>query len=262
MSLTSYDWNMARGMSPNSHSVLDRATPAERTRSVLARALSAHVDWLDGRTPLDPGEVSGVILDSSEDGFGPHRPVVVEVADVAPLPVSDRVRARVRLHGHAQPAASRPGAIRLRVTAVTLEEGDLCTPVSPTELRAAKPDVVAANEGAFLCHLAQDHADLVRILIRLIDRETLDGARRVVPLAVDRHGLTMRVEYRRGHRDVLLAFAAPATTYDEVRCSLRDLALRAHGHCSQRIQAMLAAGPAAARLCAPDAPEESVQRDT
>lgn len=249
-------------MSPNSQGTV-AVTAAERARNVLARAVTAHVDWLDGSSPRN--EVTGVILDRSDPRTATsRRPVVVEVADVAPLPVADRVRARVRLHGHAEPAPDRPGAIRLRVAAVELEENGSRTPVCPGDLRVAQPDPIATGEGAFLCHLVTDHADLVRTLTRLVDREALDGALRAVPLAVDRTGLTMRVEYGRGHRDVLLAFAEPATCFDEIRTGLGDLAIRARD-CTESGRAdpsgprnwrilrdLLASNPAAARLCAPE----------
>jgi hypothetical protein len=47
-------------------------------------------------------------------------------------------------------------------------------------------------------------------LSRLVGRERLQGAVRVRPLAVDRHGLTLRVERVRGHGDVRLTFHRPA----------------------------------------------------
>lgn len=260
---------MTRGMLPGSHRRSGGLTPAERVRNVLARALSAHVEWLDGQTPLDASEVTGVILGrGGEASGGQSRPVTVEVADVAPLPMADRVRARVRLHGHAGPVAGRPGAIRLHAVRVELEEAGTWTQITPDELRAAEADPVASSEGVFLCHLAHDHAGLVRTLTRLIDRDHLDGARRVVPLTVDRMGLTFRVEYRRGHRDVLLGFREPATSFDGVRAGLRDLAMQAHCHCAPRpagsvpeprggLRDLLAAGPAAARICATEEPDDS-----
>jgi hypothetical protein len=168
--------------------------------------------------------------------------------------------------------ASRPGVIRLQLVAAELDERGVGTPVSPAELRAAEPDPIANGEGAFLSHLVRDHTDLVRTLTRLVDPATLDGARRAVPLGIDRHGLTLRVEYRRGHRDVTLAFAEPAESFDQIRIGLRELAIRAHAACVERrgsapkqgarrsIRDLLAAGPAAARLCAPEDPDGPDQR--
>lgn len=269
---------MTRGVSPHSQLPPSSgpgrgATPsAERVRSVLTRALSARVEWLDGSSP-GTSTVFGVVLDPPEDDRRrDRREVRVEVADVAPLPMADRIRARVRLHGYAAMEASRPGVIRLQLVAAELDQGGASTPVSPDELRAAEPDPIASGEGAFLSHLMRDHADLVRTLTRLVDPATLDGARRAVPLGIDRHGLTLRVEYRRGHRDVTLEYAEPADSFDQVRIGLRELAMRAHAACVERrawdpprtarrpIRDLLAAGPAAARLCAPEDPGDPDQR--
>ncbi len=43
-----------------------------------------------------------------------------------------------------------------------------------------------------------------------MDPDSLHGAVRVRPLAVDRHGLTLRIERVRDHGDVRLPFHAPA----------------------------------------------------
>lgn len=265
---------MTRGTSPNSQlpssPAQDRvAHAAERVRSVLTRALSAEVAWLD-EDAQETGTAFGVVLDPpGERAHGDRRAVRVEIADVAPLPMVDRIRARVRLHGLAAPEASRPGVIRLQLLAAELDEAGVRTPVSPDVLRSAAPDPIAAGEGAFLSHLVRDHSDLFRTLTRLVDPETLNGARRAVPLALDRRGLTLRVEYRRGHRDVTLPFAQPAESFDEIRRGLRELAIRAHAACVERrraaepprsarrpIRDLLAAGPAAARLCAPEQPDD------
>jgi hypothetical protein len=250
---------MASQMSPDSRATLEApAAPAVRARSVLARALTAHVTWLDsGPDPgptSDPAVVSRVVLDRPDqpaDGHRviPTRPVVVEIADVAPLPVAHRVRARVRLQGHA--AVLPDGGVALRAIAAELEEPGGRTPVSPADLWAAEPDPVAAAEGAFLSHLVHGHAELTRSLTRLVDEEILDGALTATPVALDRHGLVLRVEYRRGHRDVRLPFAEEAASFDEVRAGLRELALRAQS-CPRQVADVFRAGPAAARICAPE----------
>jgi len=126
-------------MSPNSHSPVLVAPPAERARNVLVRAVSAQVSWLEEAESGIPHEVTSVVLDRPDTGGAPLRPVVVEVADVAPLPLAERVRARVRLYGHADPLPDRPGAIRLRAMRVELEEAEVRTPIAPDALRAAEP---------------------------------------------------------------------------------------------------------------------------
>ena len=78
------------------------------------------------------------------------------------------------------------------------------------EFAAAEPDPLALAEAHLLTHLADCHADAVERLTRLVDPASLHGAVRVQPLAVDRHGLTLRIERARAHGDVRLPFHAPA----------------------------------------------------
>lgn len=60
-----------------------------------------------------------------------------------------------------------------------------------------------------LLHMADRHRDAVDALTRLVDPAALHGVVRVHPLALDRHGLTLRLEHPRTHRDVRLPFPAP-----------------------------------------------------
>jgi hypothetical protein len=80
------------------------------------------------------------------------------------------------------------------------------------EFAAAAPDPLATAEARLLTHLADCHGDAVERLTRLVDAGSLYGAVRVRPLAVDRHGLTLRIERVRSHGDVRLPFHAPADT--------------------------------------------------
>src|SRR5688572_24041235 len=186
---------MARQVSPNSHAEPEvSARPAVRARSVLARARIAQVTWLDPAEGEEPSLVTRVVLDPPDKAPGGPvaarpRPVVVEIGDVAPLPVAERVRARVRLHGRA--VALPDGGLALRTIFIELEEAEGRTPLSPAELWAAEPDPIAAGEGAFLSHLANSHAELTRSLTRLVDTEVLDGAVKANPLALDRYGLVL-----------------------------------------------------------------------
>lgn len=265
---------MARGVSPDSHATDVRRGPsetrpgaAERARSVLARANGAAACWPDS-SPEDglPDFVTCVMLDQPGSVLSHSRPVVVEVADPAPLPCTERIRARVRLEGLACVVDDSPGTIRLHPLRAELEESGSRRLISPDRLWAAEPDLLATREGAFLSHLATGHAELMRTLTRLLDRDSLEGVQRAVPLALDRYGLVFRLEYRRGHHDVRLTFAAPATSAEEVRAGMRDLALRAHGarpasagnqavpepRRRRFLRDLLQAGPAAARICSPD----------
>jgi len=162
---------------------------AERARSVLAAAWScavtadggreefvgAHSVDEDGRVLLHVPEDSALLATAICAPRGePH--AVLEFADVAPVPVRNRIRARLWLAGYFIP-----------------EDGPL-----------------ALAEAHLLTHLADCHPDAVERLTRLVDHASLYGAVRVQPVAVDRHGLTLRIERNRAHGDVRLPFHAPA----------------------------------------------------
>lgn len=236
---------------------------ARHARSVLARASSARVTWLGPGAPA-PHDVPSVVIDRPEAPTpAGRRTAMVEVTDVAALPARDRVRARVRLHGYAEQGApdaetaeERP--IRIAVHTVELEADGRVRLLRPEDLRDAEPDPFARREAAFLSHLATAHAGLVDALGRLAAQgEPVD---RVVPLALERQGLTFRVEQPDGHRDVLLAFPTPVETPEDVRRAMLRLADhaaacgRGREERGQRLlPALFRSGPAAARICRPDA---------
>lgn len=60
-----------------------------------------------------------------------------------------------------------------------------------------------------LNHLDEDHRYVVAQLARLADPELVRGAVRVVPFAMDRHGITLRCEYAAGYADHRIAFPVP-----------------------------------------------------
>ncbi|GAA1273686.1 DUF2470 domain-containing protein [Kitasatospora nipponensis] len=198
------------------------------------------VAWL--RVPAD-----GPLADAGAPGADPQgRPVLVEWTDVAPAAVRDRVRARVRIAGrigrpgtdraggHGGNGGSGDGTVRLlfEVSRLSLAvrraplpgEGPVASgadllvdvPVSLDELARAHPDPLARFEGALLTHLADDHQDHLAALTRLLDPYLLAGVVRVSPLALDRYGLTLRLEQARTHQDVRLTFDQPAAGVDDV----------------------------------------------
>ncbi|MGA5515799.1 DUF2470 domain-containing protein [Streptomyces pseudogriseolus] len=193
---------------------------AERARSVLAAAWSCTVtaegtreELVGAHTVTDDGRV---LLDVPEDGAlhaaalcAPRGEpsAVLEFADVAPVPVRERVRARVWLAGW---FSAEDGRLALRPTRVVLRRPSGALLVGPDEFAAAAPDPLAGAEARLLTHLADCHADAVDRLTRLVDPASLQGAVRVRPLAVDRHGLTLRIERARTDGDVRLPFHAPA----------------------------------------------------
>lgn len=193
---------------------------AERARSVLAASWSctvtadggreefvgAHTVDEDGRVILQVPEDSALLTAAICAPRG-EPAAVLEFADVAPVPVRGRIRARLWLAGWFTP---EDGHLAFHPTRVVLKETSGAVVVGLEEFAGAVPDPLATAEAQLLTHLADAHPDAVERLTRLVQRDCLHGAVRVQPLAVDRHGLTLRIERTRAHGDVRLPFHAPA----------------------------------------------------
>ncbi|WP_128435907.1 DUF2470 domain-containing protein [Streptomyces cyaneus] len=193
---------------------------AERARSVLAAAWScavtaegsreelvgAHTVAEDGRVLLDVPEDSALVAAAICAPRG-EPAAVLEFADVAPVPVRKRIRARLWLSGW---FTAEEGKLAFQPTRVVLRQPSGAVVVDLDEFAAATPDPLAIAEARLLTHLADCHPDAVERLTRLVDSDSLHGAVRVQPLAVDRHGLTLRIERARAQADVRLPFHRPA----------------------------------------------------
>ncbi|WP_330462061.1 DUF2470 domain-containing protein [Streptomyces sp. NBC_00820] len=210
---------------------------AERARSVLAAAWSCGVsaggaseEYVGAHTVTEGG---GVLLEVPEDSTlyaaalcAPRGEpsAVLEFADVAPVPVRNRIRARLSLAGWFAPAE---GPLLFRPTRVVLWQSSGAVLVGLDEFAAARPDPLAGAEAHLLTHLADAHPDAVERLTRLVRPESLHAATRVVPLAVDRHGLTLRIERTRAHGDVRLPFHAPADAVTQLTERMHTLLTQA-----------------------------------
>lgn len=193
---------------------------AEQARSVLAASWScavtaeggreefvgAHTVAEDGRVTLDVPEDSTLVAAAICAPRG-EPSAVLEFADVAPVPVRSRIRARLWIAGWFVPG---DGRLEFKATRLVLRQPSGAVVVDLDEFAAAVPDPLATAEARLLTHLADCHPDAVERLTRLVDPDSLHGAVRVQPLAVDRHGLTLRIERARTHGDVRLPFHAPA----------------------------------------------------
>ncbi|MBT2451976.1 DUF2470 domain-containing protein [Streptomyces sp. ISL-43] len=216
---------------------LPMPTDAERVRSILAAAHSMtvvtdglrtevrHLDGTDplGRLHLHPAELGG---------HGEHRPAIrLEFTDVAPTPVRDRVRARVTLTGRLLTPYSDEGADSTCVEfgQAVLETSDgTRSYVGLDELDAARPDPLAPYEAGMLTHLLDDHAELVTLLLRLVrprpaEQSEQSALLRALPVAMDRYGITLRLEERRGHRDVRIAFPSPLDDVEQSGAQIQAL---------------------------------------
>ncbi len=168
--------------------------------------VGAHTVTEDGRVTLDVPEDSTLVAAAICAPRG-EPSAVLEFADVAPVPVRSRIRARLWIAGWLSP---RTASWTSRPPAWCCAGRPGRSVVDLDEFAAAAPDPLATAEARLLTHLADCHPDAVERLTRLVDSDSLHGAVRVQPLAVDRHGLTLRIERARAHGDVRLPFHAPA----------------------------------------------------
>ncbi|MFF4056231.1 DUF2470 domain-containing protein [Streptomyces sp. NPDC001668] len=204
----------------DSHTWTAAPSAAEHARSVLAASWScavtaeggreefvgAHTVTDDGRMTLAVPEDSTLVAAAICAPRG-EPSAVLEFADAAPVPMRSRIRARLWIAGWFVPG---DGRLDFKATRVVLRRPSGAVVVGLDEFAAAAPDPLATAEARLLTHLADCHPDAVERLTRLVDPGSLHGAVRVQPLAVDRHGLTLRIERARTHGDVRLPFHAPA----------------------------------------------------
>ncbi|MFF5703995.1 DUF2470 domain-containing protein [Streptomyces sp. NPDC012794] len=217
-----------------------RPTEAELVRSVLAAAHSMTV-VVDGVRHevrnLDGGDVLGRLhLHPAAPLAGHPAPlpgtglptIRLEFTDIAPTPVRDRVRARVTVLGHLlTPWAgedSAPGTTTcVEYGRAVLETARGTSYIGLEELDGAWPDPLAPYEAGMLTHLLDDHPELVTLLLRLVRPRPSAAVVRALPLALDRYGITLRLEERAGHRDVRLPFPSVLDDVDQAGAQIQAL---------------------------------------
>jgi hypothetical protein len=218
---------------------------AERARTVLAAAASASVLWDDGRVDLlgchhdDPlGDViltlesTSTLVKSARAAVGGNPAVTLQLTELCAVNARQRVRARVTLGGRLS-VRPDPGlsenSVRLliRVDSATVEEGSDHYRVPIEEYHEAEPDPLHSGAAEQLQHLAAHHPDAISVLSRLCHREAMIGVTRVLPVALDRYGIVLRVERIRDHRDVRLPFTRRVDTGAEAAAEMRLLLARA-----------------------------------
>ncbi|MER5889645.1 DUF2470 domain-containing protein [Streptomyces sp. NPDC001941] len=217
-------------------------TPAERLRSIITAAHSMtvvadghqqEVHTLDGA-----GAMGRVHLHDPAEPFGPGHavprvPVRLELTDIAPTPLRDRLRARVTLSGlvAAPYDPQSTDSTCMRFGQAVLEDAGGRTYVTLEQLQSAEPDPMASCEASMLHHLVADHAELVTLLLRLVEPRVKRGLVRTLPLAMDRYGITLRLEYAATQRDVRLPFPTPLNEVDQAGVQIHAL-LTAARRCS------------------------------
>ncbi|WP_175410458.1 DUF2470 domain-containing protein [Streptomyces sp. TRM64462] len=236
-------------------STLPELTAAERVRSVLARAISLslttdgqsydligmHTVGRKGRITLHARPDSPLAAQVATAPRG-SLAALLEFTDIAPTAVRDRVRARVTVSGWLAPAEAGDGdghidgsgRLRLDTARVTLRTSAGAVEVGLDEVALAAPDPLAVEEAAMLTHLADAHEDMVAHLLTLAGPRLPQGAVRVLPFALDRHGITVRCEYGdAGQCDLRLLFPSTARDAAEAGEQVRRL-LTAPGRCPHR----------------------------
>ncbi|MFF8291872.1 DUF2470 domain-containing protein [Streptomyces sp. NPDC016309] len=153
-------------------------------------------------------------------------PAVLELTDVAPVAVPNRVRGRAWASGWltCAPGHGEPGTTTLRLEVGELYVDDLWgdAAVGAEEFARAEPDPLIAYETEVLQHLAAAHDDHVQGLGALLGRRA--GVRRVVPLALDRFGLRVRCrEETGGCFDARFDFPEPVRDVHGLRRAMRAL---------------------------------------
>ncbi|MEU6665549.1 DUF2470 domain-containing protein [Streptomyces sp. NPDC046727] len=233
------DWTAAPGAAERARSVLATAWSCAVTADgVREEYVGAHTVTEDGAVRLTVPDDSGLIAATL---CAPRQEpsALLEFADVAPVPVRNRVRARLWLSGWFAPSE---GTLLLRPTRVVLRQSSGPVVVDLDEFTAARPDPLAGAESRLLTHLADAHPDAVERLTRLVRPESLHAATRVAPLAVDRHGLTLRIERTRAHGDVRLPFHAPADDVSQLTERMHVLLAQAAATCPRALQRQRADG--------------------
>ncbi|MDG4782047.1 DUF2470 domain-containing protein [Micromonospora sp. WMMD961] len=224
---------------------------AERLRSMLVAADSLtlrvpgikayvagrHVVTSDGRLRVELPTRSHLT-----DHLAQQRETVamVEVTDLAPTPVRDRVRGRGTLTGWLTTGTDPTGGDQEPVVALDLVTAELTvdgrtTAVDPEAFATARPDPLAAAEADLLCHLDHHHPQTVERLCRLIPARHLQGVRQVRPVRLDRHGVVLRLELTGGDRNVRLSFRTPLLHPDHLGHEIEALLREAHGCRSRRV---------------------------
>ncbi|MFF9865807.1 DUF2470 domain-containing protein [Streptomyces sp. NPDC013953] len=228
---------------------------AERTRTLVQSTCSAVLivpgaegarpDQLvpDARTVGTDGEVFLLFpADAPPVRAATHAqddelPAVLELTDVAPVAVPNRIRGRAWVSGWltCAPGIAAPGLMMLRLEVGEVYVDDLWgdAAVDPEDFTHARPDPLAAYETDLLQHLAAAHDDHLQALSSLLGHRA-DGpsaVRRVVPLALDRFGLRVRCRDAAGRSfDARFDFPEPVRDVPGLRRAMHTLfEAAAHG---------------------------------
>jgi hypothetical protein len=173
---------------------------------------------------------------------------MLELTDSAPLPLRQPVRGLVWVAGRvrvlparvARRAALRIAAdsaderlldvghsdvlLRMDPGSVVLSDAEGTGSFTPAEMAAAAPDPFVGCGDSWLSHLAHAHGSLLAGLARHLPTALRGPGHTLVPLAVDRLGLRLRVETDHGDHDVRIGFSSPVACPRMLGAEVRRLA--------------------------------------
>ncbi|MEV6692071.1 DUF2470 domain-containing protein [Micromonospora sp. NPDC051196] len=230
------------------------STDAVEVRSALAtctslrlRVAGTAVDLLDAHTVLPDGTIVvavdamtplGGLLVAARGADGAVR---LDLTHLVPVPVRERVRAWVTVTGTVRrldPAAldscdddAVMALLNLPPVALWAVEPDsvhvqrhaAAVEVPIAAYHAARPDPVAALEAVHLARLVRQRPHLGQRFAALVDPDLPPTGTRLVPVAVDAHGLTLRAESTHRHHDIRLPFRVRVTDEAALDRELRRL---------------------------------------
>lgn len=217
-------------------------SPAERARTIACGVASAALTLPDGSHvevtahatdpeghPVLLARTDGPVARTLASWPDSDMPTALEVTDLAPVPLADRVRGRLWMSGWVSqvPETERDAALRSvaevrplpepftgawRVLRLDLAEIDLidgwgAADVDVDDYQAARPDPLALDEPGLMRHLDAAHRRELTGLCGQVD--ALTGAHTPRALGVDRYGLWVRVTLDDRAVNVRFAFPAP-----------------------------------------------------
>lgn len=236
-------------------------SPAERAQSIVARGGPATLALAAVNTdPIqvpgtarhtDPDGVISLLIADDHPLAAMTREApggldtLTEMPDVAPVPLREPVRGLLWITGRL--TAPSPGEARDRAVHIagsdpderlldlghgttmlllhpdmtTLSDSSGSQAVDLAEFASTRPDPFSRCEAAWLCHLEQDHPDVLHALGRHVPQRLRRG--RLRALGLDRYGLRLRVEGPAGDHDIRLAFEKPAEDHHELSVGIRKL---------------------------------------
>jgi hypothetical protein len=161
----------------------------------------------------------------------------VHATRLLPLPVPDRVLARVAIHGTLGPVGDVPSALALLGRSADPDQSALVLdphhvrldgePVDPDAYRLAAPDPIARRSDELVVHLVRRHIDRIMALTELLDPRLLDAAWTIVPAYIDRFGLTFHLAGPAGVAFPRLDFPVAVRHQGQLPAALRALHRRA-----------------------------------